>query len=103
MFRELLEWLLGIAVVAGSVVVFYQRRLSRAYRGYRRMEEYADTLLQQMQGTLLSVHGIVSELRSEDPVRTQMELMLDRADRQLAEIREQMQPYCSEQQDERIE
>lgn len=102
MFHEVLAWLLGIAIIAAFVVESYRRRLQRAHLGHRRLEEYADTMLQHMQGTLLHVQGIINELRAEDPVRQRVESALERADLQLAEIREQMQPHCSEQQERRI-
>jgi hypothetical protein len=69
----------------------------------RRLEEYADTLLQHGQGTILHMQGIVSELREDDPLRQRVEQALSRAERDLTEFRETMQSHCSQPQHERIQ
>jgi hypothetical protein len=64
---------------------------------------YADDMLQHLQGTILNVQAIASELASSDPVRQRLEQALDRADQRLLRLREQMQPLCSQQQQDRIQ
>jgi hypothetical protein len=103
MSSELLPWLFGNAFVIGLICVLYQRRLNFVRRCYRRLEEYADSILQHFQGTVLNVQGILNDLGAEDRARQRIEHALENADERLSLIREQMQPLCSEQQQDRIQ
>ena len=103
MSSELLPWLIGFAFVIGAVSVFYLRRIIFMKSCYRQLEEYADTILQHFQGTVLNVQGIVNDLAPEDRVRQRIEHALENAEKRLSQIREQMQPLCSEQQEDWIQ
>jgi len=100
MLRESLY--LSAVVILLALVIRCRRRWSRLTEGYRLLEEYADSLLQHGQGTVLNINGIIVELNANDPVRRRIEHALSRAERELGELRETMQPQCSEQQQDAI-
>ncbi|MEJ0087253.1 MAG: hypothetical protein WDO72_16395 [Pseudomonadota bacterium] len=100
---ELLPWIFGNALVIGTIYVLAQRRLNFVKSCFRQLEDYADTILQHFQGTVLNVQGILNDLDREDRVRQRIEHALENADKRLRQIREQMQPLCSEQQQDRIQ
>jgi signal transduction histidine kinase len=52
--------------------------------------ELHDTLLQSTQGMILSVQGAAAKLPRPDPVRAELELTLDRADKALGETRDKV-------------
>ncbi|GFE82911.1 hypothetical protein GCM10011487_49110 [Steroidobacter agaridevorans] len=103
MFSDLAAWLLVGGIPAIVVAVSYRYRWNRLLGAYRRLEKYTDTMLQDVQGTILNVQGIANELPAHDPIRQRIDHALERADRRLANIREQMQPLCSEQQQDSIQ
>lgn len=94
---------LAFALIIAVLVRRYRRRWHRLVAAYRQLEEYADTILQHGQGTILNVQGVVSELDAHHPVRHRVEEALSRAERELSELREAMEPHCSEQQQDRIQ
>ena len=103
MFSERLPWILGNVVVIAVIAFLYHRRLNFVKGCYRRLEEYADNILQHFQGTVLNVQGILNDLSPEDRTRRRIDHALENADKRLSLIREQMQPLCSEQQQDRIQ
>jgi hypothetical protein len=102
MSTELLLWVLSNIVVVVAICILYQRRLNFVKGCYRKLEEYTDTMLQHFQGVVLNVQGIINDLDGNERVRQRVEYALENAEKRLAQIREQMQPICSEQQQDRI-
>jgi hypothetical protein len=96
-------WRIVIALIVIIVAVRSRLRWNRLRSEFRQLEDFADTLLQHGQGTILNIQGIISELEAGHPVRRSVEQALTRAERELSEMRELMQPHCSEQQQDYIE
>ncbi len=99
--REIV-WLSVITAGFLLIGVRSHRRWNRIRANYVQMQEYADTLLQYGQGMILNVQAIVSDLQSEDPVRVRVEAALSRAEQDLSELRETMEPHCLVQQHDTI-
>jgi signal transduction histidine kinase len=57
----------------------------------RLAREVEDALVQNTQGLILKVHGIVRHLEPDDPLRRRVEQALDRADEQLSDDRDRVQ------------
>jgi signal transduction histidine kinase len=57
--------------------------------------ELHDTLLQSTQGLILTFHSLAGQLPRPNPMRTQMELALDRADQLLNEARDRVKDLRS--------
>jgi hypothetical protein len=83
-----LLYVVFIAAVAGCACHARLRRLRQRERLAREVE---DALLQNAQGLILKVHGIVKQLDAEDPLRQRVEQALDRADKKLSEDRDRVQ------------
>jgi hypothetical protein len=96
-------WSVFITMAFVAMGIHFRRRWTRMRACYVQLEEYADVLLQHGQGMILNVQAIVSDLSSSHPVRVRVEDALARAERDLSELRETMQPHCSEPQQDRIQ
>jgi hypothetical protein len=83
--------LLCFCAFAGTIWLIACARLRRIRARDRKAREVEDALLQNAQGLILNVHGIVKDLRADDPMRVRMERALDRADEQLSQDRERVQ------------
>jgi hypothetical protein len=83
--------LLCFCAFAGTVWLIACARLRRIRVRQRKAREIEDALVQNAQGLILNVHGIVKDLRVDDPMRVRMERALDRADEQLSQDRERVQ------------
>ena len=88
--RDYALWLLGAGAVAAAVVLLCHVRLRRLRARARLARQVEDTLVQNTQGLILSVHGIVTELDQQDHTRQRTELTLDRADEELSELRDRV-------------
>jgi len=95
-------WSVLLTIGFVAIAIQFQRRWNRLRAAYLQLEEYADGLLQHGQGMILNVQGIVDDLSVDHPVRVRVEESLARAERDLSELRENMQPHCSEQQQDKI-
>lgn len=89
--REHITWLLCSSVIAAVIAIVCHMRLRRMRARARLARQVEDGLLQNAQGLILSVHGIVTELDSNDRTRQRTEQTLDRADEQLSELREKVE------------
>jgi hypothetical protein len=83
-------------ILAGLVILGWAARVCRAR--LRRLRERArlardveDALVQNAQGLILKVHGLVRHLPSHDPLRKRVEQALDRADEQLSDHRDRVE------------
>lgn len=101
--RGELVWSVLIAIGSVVIAIRFQRRWKHLRAGYLQLEEYADALLQHGQGMILNVQGIVGDLGADHSVRVRVESVLSRAERDLSELRETMQPHCSDQQQDKIQ
>jgi hypothetical protein len=88
--RDCAIWLLGGGALAAGVVILCHVRLRRLRARTRLARQVEDTLVQNTQGLILSVHGIVTELDQKDHTRQRTELTLDRADAELSELRDRI-------------
>jgi hypothetical protein len=78
--------------VIGAVIAGFCFARSRRVRERERLaREVEDALVQNAQGVILNVHGIVKNLSASDPMRLKVEQALDRADEQLSEDRDRVQ------------
>jgi uncharacterized protein HemX len=86
-------WLLLLAFIfaAAIVVCICHARLRRLRDRERLAREVEDALVQNAQGLILNVHGIVKKLAENDPLRKRVEAALDRADEKLSEDRDRVQ------------
>jgi signal transduction histidine kinase/ligand-binding sensor domain-containing protein len=102
-FTQSRSFLVGcVLAAAGLLWLLYRIRLrsiarvmrSRIEERLRERERIArelhDTLLQSTQGMILSVQGAAAKLPRPDPVRAELELTLDRADKALGETRDKV-------------
>ena len=85
------EWLFGIGIVAIAVASACHWRLRRLRARSRAAQLVEDGLVQNAQGLILSVHGIVNELDPGDRTRQRTEKTLDRADEELSGLREKIE------------
>lgn len=85
--RDYGVWLLSAAIIVAGLAIACHLRLRRSRARAKLAEQVADTLVENAQGLILSVHGIVNELEPNDRTRERTEKTLDRADQQLSEIR----------------
>ena len=83
--------LLICAGIFAVVAWFCHAQLRRLRERDRLARELEDALVQNAQGLILNVHGIVKNLSATDPMRQQVEQALDRADEQLSEDRDRVQ------------
>ena len=103
MFYQTLWFRAVVAILAAGLLWwFYLLRLRRATANAqervlaqvqereRIARELHDTLLQGFQGITLQVQGIAKKLRDQDPLRSMMEEVLDRADETLSEARQRV-------------
>lgn len=84
-------WLFAIGLVAVVIASTCHWRLRRLRARSRVAQQVEDGLVQNAQGLILSVHGIVNELDPSDRTRQRTEKTLDRADEQLSELREKIE------------
>jgi|SRR5688572_10850206 len=84
-------WLFGIGIVAIVIASTCHWRLRRLRARSRAAQQVEDGLVQNAQGLILSVHGIVHELDPGDRTRQRTEKTLDRADEELSELRERIE------------
>lgn len=89
--------LLGCTLLFVLLVGVCHRRMRRWRQRDRHAQEVEDALLQNAQGLILKVHGIVKGLAVDDPMRQRVEQALDRADEQLSEDRDRVQDLRSQQ------
>lgn len=82
---------LGCASVAAIVAWCCHARLRHLRARERLAREVEDALLQNAQGLIINVHGIVKNLAAADPLRQRVERALDRADEQLSKDRDRVQ------------
>ena len=84
---------LVVAVALAGIAIVYacHVRLRKLRLRERLSHEVEDALVQNTQGLILNVHGIVKELPADDPTRQRMENALDRADQQLSTDRDRVQ------------
>jgi hypothetical protein len=66
-------------------------RMRRLRERDRRARDVEDALLQDAQGLILKVQGLVKQLDEGDPMRKSVEQALDRADEKLSEDRDRVQ------------
>jgi hypothetical protein len=83
--------LMCFTFVGGLALYMCHARWRRVRRREQIAREVEDALLQNAQGLILKVHGIVKDLAATDPMRQRVERALDRADEQLSEDRERVQ------------
>jgi hypothetical protein len=83
--------LFGIGVAALVIGIACCWRVRRLRARSRVAQQVEDELVQNAQGLILSVHGIVNELDPSDSTRQKTEQTLERADEQLSELREQIE------------
>ena len=84
-------WLLLIGLAAMMAAAACYRRFRRLQARSRVAEQVEDGLVQNAQGLILSVHGILNELDPGDRTRQRTQQTLDRADEQLSELREKIE------------
>ena len=84
-------WLLGIGIVAMLIASACHWRVRRLRARSRMAQQVEDGLVQNAQGLILSVHGIVNELDPGDRTRQRTERTLERADEQLSALREKIE------------
>jgi hypothetical protein len=89
--QEYAVWLGCLAASAAALVIACYLRLRRLRARSRLAEQVEDTLVQNAQGLILSVHGIVTELDPNDRTRTRTERTLDRADEELSGLRDRIE------------
>lgn len=82
---------LGCASVAAILAWSCHARLRRLRARERLSREVEDALLQNAQGLIINVHGIVKNLEADDPLRQGVERALDRADELLSKDRDRVQ------------
>jgi hypothetical protein len=80
-------WLLSAAIVVTGLAVACHLRFRRLRAQAKLAEQVEDTLVENAQGLILSMHGIMNELDPNDRTRERTEKTLDRADQQLSEVR----------------
>jgi hypothetical protein len=90
----LAPYALWLSIALAVALIVYYIRHRRLQARHRRVQRMADTLMQNVQGLILSVHANISELRADHPVRQQIETVLDRADALLSELRQRMEKIC---------
>lgn len=83
--------LLGCASVAAILAWCCHARLRHLRARERLSREVEDALVQNAQGLIINVHGIVKNLAATDPLRQGVELALDRADELLSKDRDRVQ------------
>lgn len=83
--------LLGCCIVFGLVCWKCRVRLRALRERARLAREVEDALVQNAQGLIVKVHGIVRHLAPDDPLRRRVEQALDRADEQLSDDRDRVQ------------
>jgi signal transduction histidine kinase len=83
--------LMCFTIVGGLTCYICHARWRRVRKREQIAREVEDALLQNAQGLILKVHGIVKDLAATDPMRQRVERALDRADEQLSEDRERVQ------------
>lgn len=89
--RANMVWLFGIGFIAIVMAAACAWRLRRLRARSRVAQQVEDGLVQNAQGLILSVHGIVNELDPSDRTRQRTEKTLERADEQLSELREKIE------------
>lgn len=82
---------LGCVLIAAILAWCCHARLRHLRARERLAREVEDALLQNAQGLIINVHGIVKNLAAADPLRQGVERALDRADEQLSKDRERVQ------------
>lgn len=84
-------WLFGIGIVAITLASACYWRVRGLRARSRVAQQVEDGLVQNAQGLILSVHGIVNELDPSNRTRQRTEKTLERADEQLSQLREQIE------------
>lgn len=87
---------LGCSVIFGLIARACHARLRRLRERARLARDVEDALVQNAQGLILKVHGIVKHLEQDDPLRRRVELALDRADEQLSGDRDRVRVLRSQ-------
>jgi hypothetical protein len=89
--RENEVWISCGVVLLIVIGVVCQLRIRRLRAKVQLAQLVEDELVQDAQGVIMSVHGIVTELDPNDQTRKRTEQTLDRADEQLSELRERIE------------
>lgn len=81
----------AVALAGIAIACVCHSRIRRLRRRELLSRKVEDALVQNAQGLILKVHGIVKELPAGDPTRQRMESALDRADEALSSDRDRVQ------------
>ena len=95
-FRDHGLIVLVCSIAFGLIARACHAQLRRLRARARLAREVEDALVQNAQGLILKVHGIVRHLPPDDPLRLRVEQALDRADQQLSDDRDRVQNLRNE-------